>query len=392
MVIDEVRIVDETQDFMGSVVLGGNRILHVHHRPLTRKEKEGADVVLDGRGLVLLPSFVDLHAHMREPGYTYKEDLNSGLSAALAGGFTHLCAMANTDPVMDTREKVEEILHKGKMLDLAELIQVCAVTKGFADDASALVDFQTIRPLTPIFSNDGKNLQDPKVLEEALKASERYDFLLSLHCEPEQEMVQLAVQKAKAFGGHAHICHISTRETVEILKQAKAEGVKVTCEVTPHHLFAWDRDYKVAPPIAKEEDVQALVEAIQEGVVDVLATDHAPHRQEDKDQGAPGISNIEDAFSMYYTVFEQRGLSLQRLSGMLSAKPAQLLGLNTGRVREGMEANLVLVDLAELRTIQPDRYRSKGKNSPFAGEPVKGRIITTIKGGIVKYDHGQIIR
>lgn len=391
MRINNVRIIDETQDFFGSVLIREGKILRVMEEAL-RETDFPEEKVLDGKGMALMPSFIDLHAHMREPGYEYKEDLESGLSAALAGGFTWVCAMANTEPVTDSKEKLAWILGKAQKLDLARLIQVCAVTRDFADDPQVLVDFEAIRPLTPVFSNDGKNMEDPKAMEEALRASSRHDFLLSCHCEPETEMVERYIETAKKAGGNLHICHISTRKTMEAIRQAKKDGVDITCEVTPHHLFAWDDTYRVAPPIAKKDDVEALVEGIRDGMVDVLATDHAPHSPEDKEKGSPGISNIEYAFAVYHTVFKEHGLSLQRLSQMLSARPARMLGLEAGQIREGLTADLVLVDLEAEETIDPGRFLSKGKNTPFAGRTVKGKIITTIKGGNVKYDHGQIIR
>ncbi|WP_246798106.1 amidohydrolase family protein [Alkalibacter rhizosphaerae] len=253
MRINNIRIIDETQDFSGSVLLREGKILRVMEEAETREGEFADEPVLDGKGMALLPSFIDLHAHMREPGYEYKENLESGLSAALAGGFTQVCAMANTDPVTDSKEKVRANLEKAKKLDLARLIQVCAVTRDFADDRSALVDFAAIRPWTPIFSNDGKNMEDPQAMEAALRASGRYDFILSCHCEPETEMVERYIKVGRKVGGNLHICHISTRETMEAIRRAKEDGINITCEVTPHHLFSWDDTYRVAPPLPQEK-------------------------------------------------------------------------------------------------------------------------------------------
>jgi dihydroorotase len=392
MLIKNVRIVDETQDRMGSVLINDGRIATIFEDIQPAIDDAEGVKVYDGGGRTLMPSFIDMHAHMREPGYEYKEDLESGLSAALAGGYTHVCAMANTLPITDTGEKIRQLVEKAQALDLAHLIQVCAVTEDFVDDPDRLVDFQTARPWTPIFSNDGKNMAQQVAVEKALRASKKYDFILSCHCEPETDMVEFYIEQAKRTGGNLHICHISTKATLEAIRQAKAEGVGITCEVTPHHLFAWDLAYIVAPPIAGKADVEALIEGIREGVIDVLATDHAPHTPEDKEKGMPGISNLDVAFSIYHTVFQRHHLSLQRLSRMLSAEPARLLRLATGRINVGREANLVLVDLEEDVTIDPSTFRSKGENTPFGGQTLKGRIVTTIKGGIVKYDHGQIIR
>ncbi|MBF7096678.1 dihydroorotase [Alkalibacter mobilis] len=387
MKISNVRIIDANKDFKGSIVIEEGIVKEVLENQVL--EGEG---VLDGKGMCLMPSFVDMHAHMREPGFEYKENLETGLSAALRGGFTQICAMANTNPVMDSFEKIKKNLEKARKLELADMIQVSAVTRDFEDESGKTVDFERIRELTPIFSNDGKNMANMKAMEEALTKSAQLDFVLSCHCEPETEMTDKYIEAAGRWGGNIHICHISKKETLEAIIKGKNKGLSLTCEVTPHHIFGWENPYPVAPPLAAKEDVDALIMGIKDGYIDVCATDHAPHTAEDKKNGMPGISNIEYAFSVYHTVFEGNGISINRLSEMMSEKPAKILGLNTGTIDPGKEANLVLADLDREYVIDTNEFLSKGKNTPFEGCKVKGKIEMTIKRGVVKYDNGQIIR
>ncbi|SHE44979.1 dihydroorotase [Alkalibacter saccharofermentans] len=382
MIITNVTLVDCEKALKGSVVIEGGTIKEV-----TEKMMDLGEDIIDGRGMTLMPAFIDMHAHLREPGYEYKEDLQTGMSAALKGGFVHLCAMANTNPVMDDEQKIATIMQRSEKLNLCDLTQVSAVTKGFEDDETSFVNFEKIRPLTKMFSNDGKNMGDEEAMKKALVNSKDLDFILSCHCEPETEMVEKYVETAKKVGGNLHICHISLKSTLDAIAKAKDEGINITCEVTPHHIFDYGLDYKVAPPFASEKDVEALLEGIKSGKIDVCATDHAPHSFEDKEKGMPGISNIEYAFSAYHTVFEKNGIDISKLSEMLSEKPAKMLGLNMGKIKPGMEANLVLADLKEEYEINPASFLSKGKNTPFAGRKVKGKILMTIKRGEIKYDN-----
>ncbi|NTW72473.1 MAG: dihydroorotase [Eubacteriaceae bacterium] len=386
MIINNVRITDHNKDFMGSVTIEKGAILQVSKNLSTPGEN-----AIDGMGKALMPSFIDMHCHLREPGFEYKEDMQTGMSAALKGGFTHLCAMANTWPVMDDAVLIQKNMEKSKELELCDLIQVSAVTKAFEDEASQVVDFEAIREFTNVFSNDGKNMADEVGIEIALKKSAELDFILSCHCEPETEMAVRYIDIARRTGGNLHICHISLQTTLEAIGKAKKEGIKISCEVTPHHLFHYEDSYLVNPPFATKADKDALITGIKKGLIDVCATDHAPHSQQDKENGAPGISNIENAFSMYNKVFKDENISISVLSEMLSFQPARLLGLNAGAIEPGMEANLVLVDLEKTGRIDTSRFLSKGKNTPFNGREVTGEILLTIKRGEIKYDNRQIV-
>lgn len=384
MIITNVTLVDARRNHRGTLVVEDGHIKEVeeHVRPL----QEG---IIDGEGLVLMPAFIDLHTHLRDPGQPEKEDMASGMQAALKGGFVHVCAMANTKPIVDEVKILQENLKKAEKLNLCGLTQVSAVTKGFQEEEEALVDVAALRPLTSMFSNDGKNLGEAKAMRKALVAAKEYDFLLSCHCEPEAPMAKGYMEMNREVGAPLHLCHISEKETLDAVRTYKEKGVRVTCEVTPHHLFASGMDYKVHPPFGEEKDVKALIEGIKEGIVDVLATDHAPHTKEDKQEGMPGLSNIEVAFAMYWKVFQEEGLSLSKLSEMLSRKPAELLGLPMGLLAPGMEASFILLNPHEKWTLDPKVFVSRGKNNPFGGRELLGRIIKTYRKGELKYDHGQ---
>lgn len=382
MIITNVILVDSVKTATGSLVIRNGIIEEIIDGCVPLGEN-----VLDGNGYTLFPAFVDMHTHLRDPGYPEKEDMESGMKAALKGGFVHLSAMANTKPITDSVDKITRNLHKAQALNLCDLTQVSAVTREFENSEEALVDFKALRPFTKIFSNDGKNLDCLAAMEEALAKSKELDFIVSSHCEPETEYAMRYLEMNKVIGGNLHLCHVSEESTVEAVRKAKSEGISVTCEVTPHHLFDHSLSYKVHPPFARAEDVIALVEGIRDGTIDILATDHAPHTPEDKEKGMPGLSNIEYAFSVYHTVFRENQLPLSKLVEMLSEKPAKMLGLNMGRLEKGMEANVVLADLQKIIEIDPTQFVSKGKNTPFAGRRVLGEIKMTIKRGEIYYDH-----
>jgi len=386
--IKNITIVDATGVRKGKVLTEDRKIKKVY------KEKGNCrtahDNEIDGQGKILMPGFIDMHCHLRDPGLTYKEDMESGMKAALKGGFTTLVAMANTKPVMDDAEKLKTNLEKAKNLNLGHLIQVCALTKGFSP--FTFVDFEKTRLLTPIFSNDGYNIDEIETLKKALMASAEYDFILATHNEPEEKMVVRDCQALESIpSAHLHICHISTQKTLETIKKAKAKGLDVTCEVTPHHLYASALQYRVHPPFRSYSDRKALIEGVKDGSIDICATDHAPHSEEDKLNGAPGINNFETAFAMYHTVFKGANIPLTRLSQMMSEAPAKRLGLKAGLIKERYAADFVLIDPEIEWQIQPKAFISKSHNTPFAHERVMGKVLMTFVEGDCKYDNGSFV-
>lgn len=381
MIINNVHIIDAKKNIYGNVLIKDG-IIQELNVPLNNEE-----IIIDGRGYALMPSFVDMHCHLRDPGYTHKEDMATGMNAALKGGYTHVVAMANTNPIIDNGKMLKKNMSKSRKLDLCDLTQVCAVTKKFNEEP---VDYKKLSSITSVFSNDGTTIINEKIMQSALEASKQFDFFIASHCEPEEEIVKRDMEILKKIGGNNHVCHISKKETVELIRRAKEDGLSVTCEVTPHHLFARDIEYKVNPPIGIKADQEALITAVKEGIIDICATDHAPHTPEDKKGGAPGIDNIEVAFSMYWKVFSENNISINRLSEMISLKPSLMLGLNGGEISQGKEANLVLVDLNYAHVINVNDFVSKSNNNPFHNHEIKGKVLLTMKRGVIKYDDGSI--
>lgn len=385
ILIKNVEMVDATGRRLGKLLIEDGKIKKLY--PEKENPNSEYDQEIDGRGNLLLPGFIDMHCHLRDPGYEYKETMETGMQAALKGGFTTLVAMANTNPIMDEAASLKANLDKAEGLRLCKLIQVAALTKAFND--MDLVDIKSLCPLTNVFSNDGVSILNPDIMVAGLKASTEYDFILLTHCQPETELVRRDVKLLEENGGHLHVCHISKKDTVELIREAKEKGLDISCEVTPHHIFAAALDYKVNPPFRTYPDRYALIAGIKDGMIDMCGTDHAPHSEEDKLKGAPGINNFEMAFAMYYTVFDQNGISLEKLSDMLSNAPAKRLGIKAGLIKEGYPADLVLVDVNWEGKINPQEFVSKSKNNPFGSETLKGKVMMTMVKGEIKYDDNR---
>lgn len=386
--IKDVTLVDATGSRKGKVMTEDGVIRKVYKE--RGRVQAHYDRVIYGGGKMLMPGFIDMHCHLRDPGLTWKEDLNSGLHAAVKGGFTTVVAMGNTKPVMDDAALVRDNLARAQALKLADLIQVAAVTKGFSD--GELVDFEALRKVTPYFSNDGHNIDNAQTMTAVLKASQKNHFVVGTHCEPETQTVERDIALlAGVPGAHLHVCHISKKATLDAIMAGKKQKLDVTCEVTPHHLYASAMGYRVHPPFRSLPDRRALIEGARNGDIDICGTDHAPHSVEDKAAGAPGINNFETAFGMYHTVFDQAGISLVRLSQMMSDAPAKRLGLHTGVIADKYPADLVLVDPEATWQIDSSAFVSKSHNTPFDGDTLKGRVMWTMKGGQIVYDYGSTL-
>ena len=379
LLIKNVRIIDANKDIKSDLLVENGKISKIN----SNIEIENINTI-DGGHYVLMPSFIDLHTHLRDPGLTHKEDLESGQKAALKGGFTVLCPMANTKPVCDNPEVINYIINKAENLDLCDIKQVCAITKNLEGDE--MINIKSMIEHTRLFSDDGYTLHNTEIMRDALKLSKELNFKVLTHCQPEFEIVERDLKLLEEVGGNLHICHISLKETLDEIKKYKDRGYKFTCEVGPHHIYGYGLDYKVNPSFAEEEDMKYLIQGIKDGYIDMIGTDHAPHTQEDKENGAPGISNIEVAFQMVNKVFSENQISLNKLSEMMSANPAKFLGLNQGLIEEGLRADLVLIDENCENVIDTSNFISKGKNNPFNGQRVKGKVIMTIKNGKIMYD------
>ncbi|MEG0181563.1 MAG: dihydroorotase [Peptostreptococcaceae bacterium] len=379
LLIKNARIIDANKDFKSDLLVEDGKISKIDSNIDLENIK-----IINGENYVLMPSFIDLHTHLRDPGLTHKEDLETGQKAALKGGFTVLCPMANTKPACDNKEVMEYVLNKAKKLDLCDIKQVCAITKNL--EGQEMIDIASMRKYTDLFSDDGYTLHNEEIMKEALKISKELDFKVLTHCQPEEIIVERDLKLLKEVGGNLHICHISLKDTLDEIKKYKNDGYKFTCEVGPHHIYGYGLDYKVNPSFAEEEDMKYLIQGIKDGYIDMIGTDHAPHTEEDKQNGAPGISNIEVAFQMVNKVFSENEISLNKLSEMMSLNPAKLLGLNQGLIEEGLRADLVLIDSQCEDIIDTKKFVSKGKNNPFDGQKVVGKVIMTMRDGKIMYD------
>jgi len=408
----DVHIVDEQTDSVGSVYIERGRIVAVAEAGVPI-ESCRPTMIIEGKAagsdhrLVLMPSFIDLHAHFREPGFSDKETLESGSLAAAAGGYGTVVCMANTTPVIDSVEAAMVLRARAQTLGLIDLYPVLALTRGMeGKDSSHLVEAAgsaLIGDAIRMLSEDGKDVAADPAMVAAMEAARELDLPVSCHCDSggEAAATARAIRLAGQAGCRVHVAHVASVGALAAIRAARAAGAAgVSCEVTPHHLALTEADAlslgadswgMVAPPLGTDADRAALLAAIQDGTVDALATDHAPHRAEDKLAGAPGFMGLETAFSVYLGALVQTGLiSLGRLSALLSANPARILGLHDrGRVRTGLRADLVLIDPELDWTVRPKDFRSRGVNSPFIGRHCRGRVMMTLRAGTIVYDRSE---
>lgn len=356
-------------------------------------------------GKIIMPGFVEMHCHLREPGFEEKETIETGVESAIAGGYTAICPMANTKPVNDNVETLKYIKTKSDKIDV---LPVCAVTKGLG--GSEIVEIEKLNAYGAIaFSNDGKPLEDMTVLKEALQKASADDVLVISHAEDsayppqdsksEYSAVLRELDVVKETDARYHFAHISTMESVALIREAKEEGWNVTCETAPHYFTFSKEDiidnharFKMNPPLRSKEDVEAIKEGLLDGTIDVIATDHAPHTVEEKNlpfERAPmGITGFETAFSLAYRAFIHTGqMTLPALVKKISLNPSIILNLeNQGRIREGELANLCVFDPELDWTVAAEKFKTKCKISPFQGMKLKGKITGTIAKGLY-YEH-----
>lgn len=386
-------------------------------------EKVGeADEVIDARGHLVLPGFVDVHIHLREPGDEAKETIATGTKAAARGGFTTVCAMPNTRPVPDQPEVMQQLLDKINKDAVVRVLPYASITT--RQLGQELVDMESLSNLGAFaFTDDGVGVQTTGKMYEAMQEASRLNKAIVAHCEDNSlvykgvvhqgevserlgvpgianvaESVQIArdVLLAEATGCHYHVCHVSTKESVRVIRDAKRAGIPVTAEVTPHHLILNETDvkeddafFKMNPPLRSEEDQQALIQGLLDGTIDFIATDHAPHTEEEKQQGflySPfGITGLETAFPLLYTHIVEKGLaSVDQVVDWLTRKPAETFGLPYGTIQKGTAADLTFIDLDTEKEINRHEFVSKGKNTPFHGWKVKGwPQVTMVNGKIV---------
>jgi dihydroorotase len=389
--------------------------------------ESAADETLDARGSVVAPGFVDIHVHLREPGGEISETLETGLAAAVAGGFTAVATMPNTTPVIDRPELVRAQIEKTRRLGLARVFPVAAVS--MASQGESLTDFAALVEAGAVaFSDDGRPVKTPGLLRTALELSRDLGVPISDHCEDpslsaggvvnegevarklgvrglpgcsEDVCVARDLVMAEATGGHLHVAHLSTARALDMVRQAKRRGARVTCEVTPHHftltdeaLLAHGTNAKMSPPLRSAADVEAIRAGIADGTVDAIATDHAPHAPQLKakplEAGAPfGVIGLETALGLALTELVHTGLiSLWHLISLLSASPARIIHQPLGRLQNGGAADLTIFDPNREWTYHASEGRSKSRNTPFDGRTFRGAVIATIVAGRVVYRRG----
>ncbi|MFD3157749.1 dihydroorotase [Haloimpatiens sp. FM7330] len=387
--IKNASVIDASQNFQGDVYIKDGIICE-----LGMDLKKNCEVY-DAKGKTLLPAFVDIHSHFRDPGYTYKEDILSGSRAAVKGGYTTVNLMANTNPVCSSMETVKEVINKAKDIDLADVHQVVSITNNF--DGVSLNHLDKLEESVKFISDDGKGVQDSKVMLDAMIKAKEKGLTIIAHEESdslkdsntrlaENMMTWRDITLAKVTGCDLHVTHVSTKEAMNDIINAKKTSTNITCDVTPHHIALTDNEYKVNPPIRGEEDLKFLIKAIKDGYVDAIGTDHAPHSREDKEKGANGISGIETSFSICYTeLVKKNNVDLNKLIEIMSKNPAKIMGANKGEIKIGYDADLVVVDLDKEYEISSKQFVSKGKNTPFEGKKVYGEILTTMKKGKIVY-------
>lgn len=394
LLIKNARIVDASHDFHGDIYIEDGKIKEIS------KEIIKSDVeTIDAQGKVLMPSFIDTHTHFRDPGLTYKEDIETGSKAAVRGGYTGVCLMANTNPIVSDKETLEFVRNRGKEVGLVDVHQCVSVTKDFdGTTLEHLENFKEDKELKAI-SDDGKGVVSNEAMRRALELTKETGWVVMSHAEcPEfskldmrlaEDMMTIRdVELAKYTGGRLHMCHVSTVKSMEAIIDAKMEGANVTCEVTPHHIFLTQdiSNYRVNPPIREKEDVEYIHWAIKHGYVDTIGTDHAPHTKEDKEKGAPGMVGLETSFPICYTSLVKDGhISLNKLSEIMSKNGASLLGMNKGLIEPGKDGDLVLVDLDKKIKVDSSEFASKGRNTPYEGMEFYGEVLMTIKSGKIVY-------
>lgn len=379
------------------------------------------DKVYDCTGLTIMSGLVDLHVHLREPGFSAKETIATGTAAAAHGGFTTVCSMPNLAPAPDSMANLQQQLDIIERDSVIKVLPYATITrKRFGDE---LVNFEELKPYVAGFSDDGTGVQNEDVMRQAMAEAAKTDTIIAAHCEVDEllrggyihdgeyaringhrgicsesewKQVERDIELAAEAGCRYHVCHISTKETVELIRQAKARGVKVTCETGPHYLTMCDMDlkeegrFKMNPPIRSAEDRDALIAGLQDGTIDVVATDHAPHTDEEKSRGlersAMGVVGIETSFAVIYTKLVKAGvISLEKAVDVLAEAPRRIFNLGGG-LQEGEAADIAVFDLEKSFEVDPSTFLSKGRSTPFEGWQLQGECCLTLVDGRVAYE------
>lgn len=417
ILIRNVRAVDAEKDITADVLIENGTISAVGS-----ELGAAADQVIDGTGLVLMPSLFDMHVHFRDPGQTHKEDVLTGCSAALAGGVTGVLAMPNTKPPCDNPEIIKYVREKAQGTGV-DVYPVGCITGGMS--GNGLCDYEAMKAAGCIcISDDGRPVENAEMMRQALEMSKENGLLVASHCEDlsiinggimnkgktseklgvkgmdrasEDYITAREMILASSVGARIHICHVSTEGSAAMIRFAKSRGVKVTCETAPHYFMLTDEllekrdaDYRMNPPLRTPADVRAIIEAVKDGTIDCIVTDHAPHAAEEKadfEKAPNGVVGIETSLAATLTALYHTGeISLNRVVELMCVNPRKLLGLEAPAIEPGKPADLVLVDTDRKWTVEPDKLHSKSHNTVFKGIELTGKPLVTISGGEIRFD------
>jgi len=425
-IIDPAQNLDEKMDLLienGKIAKIGKNI-HLP-RNTSRETASGEINIIDLKGKVVVPGLVDMHTHLREPGFEYRETIQTGSIAAAAGGFTSVACMPNTSPVNDTRSVTEYIKRKASASNLINVYPIASISMG--SEGAVMTEFRDLRDAGAIaFSDDGKPVADSALMRRALEYASSLDTPIISHCEDtylsaggsmnegfvstelglqgipniaEDTIVARDIIIADYTGTTLHIAHVSTAEAVRMIRNAKERGVRVTAETAPHYftltdeaLREFDTCAKVNPPLRTIEDVTAIKKGLNDGTIDAIASDHAPHALTDKDvefeYAAFGITGLETSLALSLRLVDDGIITLNQLLLKMSTNPAKILNIPKGTLNIGADADITVIDLDNNWTVDRSRLRSKGKNTPFHGWDMKGKAIMTIMGGVIKHREG----
>ncbi len=424
LIIKNGRVIDPANNIDGDydIVIDKGVIQLV--TPAGKLKEDGSAKVIDAKGCVVAPGFMDMHVHFREPGFEYKETIESGCESAAAGGFTTVAMMPNTNPVNDNRAVTELMISQGKAHGKIQALAIGAISKGLKGET--LSDMGDLKEAGVIaFSDDGRPVMNNQVMRRAFEYSRMFDLPLIQHSEildltkdgcmneghvstelglkgmpteAEDIMVYRDIALLEKTGGRLHVAHISSGEAVELVRRAKAKGLPVTCEVAPHHFIltdesvrGYDTNTKMSPPLRAQSDIDAIKEGLSDGTIDIIATDHAPHdladKQADYHSACFGIVGLETALPLSLRLVDEKILTLPQLVEKLTSRPAEIFKLDQGTLGVGKQADVVIFDPGQEYKVEVSQFKSKSKNSPFDGWPVKGRVRHTIsKGRIIYYN------
>ncbi len=417
ILISNGHIIDPSQhiDGIGDILIEKGMIKDIFLRPSVFNLKPSAQEVIDATGLYVLPGLVDMHCHLREPGYSHKETIKTGTSAALKGGFTTLCCMPNTEPVNDNVTVTEFILRKAYAEGDCYVYPIGAITKGQKGEELAEIG-KMYSAGCVAFSDDGRPVMNSLIMRRALEYSKAFGCLIISHAEDlnlsegglmnegrvstmlglkgipgeaEEIIIMRDIMLVRLTGGKLHIAHVSTKRGVELIRKAKEDGLNITAETCPHYFSLTEdavSDYntnaKVNPPLRTEDDVAAIIDGLGDGTIDVIATDHAPHHRDEKLQefdAAPfGISGLETALSLSLNLVHNGKISISELARKLSYNPAKILGISGGSLKKGRKADVTIIDLNKEYRVEAGKFISLGKNTPFDGWLLRGRVVMTI--------------